>query len=297
MCAKYVANREIRELGKWNVSVKMNIMKHDLSTKEVPLTPEGIDGYLEHLRAKGRVQGTLNTYRKKLDRLYQALPEGEKSIRRDTLLNWREQLAEEGLASETINQSVVAANGYLDYMGAREFQVTEKLGGTNPSMPELTRGEYLRLLGAARILGREQAYLLVKVFGNSDLPVQELPRLTVEAARAGMVCIIHRCSKGIVRFPSPVCGELLDYAARQGIQSGPIFLTRGGKLIDRTYVAQSIRRLCPTAQVAEEKGSPRCLRKMYQATREGIERNVALLVEQAQNRLLEEEQLTVGWDQ
>ena len=296
MCAKYVANREISELGKWNVSVKMNIMKHDLSTKEVPLTPEGIDGYLEHLRAKGRVQGTLNTYRKKLDRLYQALPEGEKSIRRDTLLNWREQLAEEGLASETINQSVVAANGYLEYMGAREFQVTEKLGIPDQSTPELTRGEYLRLLSAARILGREQTYLLVKVFGNSDLPVQELPRLTVEAARAGMVCIIHRCSKEIIRFPSSVCGELLDYARRRGINSGPIFVTRTGNLIARNNVTAMIRQLCPAAQVPEEKGSPRCLRKLYQATREGMERQVALLVEQAQDRMLEEENLSTGWE-
>ena len=59
------------------MSGKMNSMKHDLNTKEVPLSQEGIDGFLEHLRAKGRVQGTLDTYRKKLDRLYQALPEGE----------------------------------------------------------------------------------------------------------------------------------------------------------------------------------------------------------------------------
>ena len=110
-----------------------------------------------------------------------------------------------------------------------------------------------------------------------------------------MISINHRCSKEIIRLPDSVCRELLDYAGRQGIQSGPIFLTRAGKLIDRTFAAQSIRRLCPTAQVPEEKGSPRCLRKMYQVTREGIERNVALLVEQAQNRLLEEEQLTVGW--
>ncbi len=45
-----------------------------------------------------------------------------------------------------------------------------------------------------------------------------------------------------------------------------------------------------------EKGNPRCLRKMYETTREGIERDLALLVEQAQDRLLEEEQLTVGGD-
>lgn len=263
--------------------------------REVPLTPESIDGYLEHLRSVGRVQGTLDSYRRKIGRLYQTLPEDDKSIRRDTLPWWREKLAEEGCSAAGINQFVIVVNGYLGYMGARDLQVTDRLESAEEPQLELTRSEYLRLLSAARVLGREQAYLLVKVFGNSDLPVQELSRLTVEAARAGMIGISRRCSKEIIRFPDAVCRELLDYAGRQGIRSGPIFLTRAGKLIDRTYAAQSIRRLCPAAQVPEEKGNPRCLRKMYQATREGIERNVALLVERAQERLLEEEQLTVGW--
>ena len=264
--------------------------------KEVTLTPESIDGYLEHLRSVGRVQGTLDSYRRKIGRLYQTLPEEDKSIRQDTLPWWREKLAEEGYSAAGINQFVIVVNGYLGYMGARELQVTDRLESAEEPQLELTRSEYLRLLSAARSLDREQAYLLVKVFGNSDLPVQELSRLTVEAARGGMISISRRCSKEIIRFPGAVCRELLDYAERQGIRSGPIFLTRAGKLIDRTYAAQSIRRLCPTAQVPEEKGSPRCLRKMYQATREGIERNVALLVERAQDRLLEEEQLMVGWD-
>ncbi len=264
--------------------------------KEVALTPESIDSYLEHLRSAGRVQGTLDSYRRKIGRLYQTLPEGDKAIRRDTLPWWREKLAEEGCSAAGINQFVIVVNGYLGYMDARELQVTDRLESAKEPQLELTRHEYLRLLSAARSLDREQAYLLVKVFGNSDLPVQELSRLTVEAARAGMISISRRCSKEIIRFPDSVCRELLDYAERQGVSTGPIFLTRAGKLIDRTYAAQSIRRLCPTAQVPEEKGSPRCLRKMYQATREGIERNVALLVERAQDRLLEEEQLMVGWD-
>ncbi len=264
--------------------------------KEVTLTPESIDGYLEHLRSVGRVQGTLDSYRRKIGRLYQTLPEEDKSIRQDTLPWWREKLAEEGYSAAGINQFVIVVNGYLGYMGARELQVTDRLESAEEPQLELTRSEYLRLLSAARSLDREQAYLLVKVFGNSDLPVQELSRLTVEAARGGMISISRRCSKEIIRFPGAVCRELLDYAERQGIRSGPIFLTRAGKLIDRTYAAQSIRRLCPAAQVPEEKGNPRCLRKMYQTTRDGIERNVALLVERAQDRLLEEEQLTVGWE-
>lgn len=208
----------------------------------------------------------------------------------------REKLTEADCSLSTINQSVIVVNGYLEYMGAREFQMVERLDEPGTPLPELTRNEYLRLLFAAKTLEREQSYLLVKVFGNSDLPVQELKNLTVEAARSGMLSVSYNYSKEIIRFPDPVCRELLDYAGREGIRSGPIFLTRNGKTIDRTYAAQSIKRLCPTAQVPVEKGNPRCLRKMYETTREGIERDLALLVEQAQDRLLEEEQLTVGWD-
>ena len=267
-----------------------------LNEKEVPLTPETIESYLKHLRSLGRIQGTLDSYRRKIWRLYRALPEDGKSIRQDTLPWWREKLAEEGRSAEGINQFVIAVNGYLEYMGAREFQVREKLKSTKELQPELTRSEYLRLLSAARMLEREQAYLLVKVFGNSDLPAQELPRLTVEAARAGKLSVSYSYSRELIRFPDFICRELLDYAGRQGIRFGPIFLTRSGKAMDRTNAAQYIRRLCAAARVPEEKGNLRCLRKMYQATREGIERSVALLVEQAQERMLEEEQLAIGWD-
>jgi len=262
----------------------------------VPVTPERIEGYLDSLAAKGRVQGTIDGYRRGMKRLYGELPEEDKVIRQDTLRQWREQLIGEGYSSTAVNQFIVAANGYLEYMHAREFQVTDKLKIQKELQPELTRGEYLRLLSTARALGRERVYLLVKVFGNSDLPVQELEHLTVEAAKAGTLSIVYNCSKEIIRFPQSICRELLSYAERRGICSGPIFLTREGAPMSRTNVTTGIRQLCAAAGVPEEKGSPRCLRKLHQATREGIERSIALLVDQAQDRLLEEEQLTLGWE-
>ena len=45
------------------------------------------------------------------------------------------------------------------------------------------------------------------------------------------------------------------------------------------------------------KGNPRCLKRLYQSTRSGIEENIALLVEQAHARLLEQEQLEIGWSE
>lgn len=263
----------------------------------VPLTRDRIDSYLDSLAVKGRVQGTIDGYRRKMERLYQELPEHDRVIHRDTLRQWRETLVRDGYSATAVNQFIVAANGYLEHMGARELQLTDKLKVQPEPQPELTRREYLQLLSTARALGRERVYLLVKVFGNSDLPVQELENLTVEAARAGMLSITYNYSREIIRFPESVCRELLAYAERKGIQSGPIFLTREGTPMSRSNVTTGIRQLCAAARVPEEKGSPRCLRKLYQTTREGIERNIALLVEQAQNRLLEEEQLTIGWEE
>lgn len=76
-----------------------------------------------------------------------------------------------GCSPAAINQFIVAANGYLEYMGAREYQVVDKLDEVADAQPELTRSEYLWLLSTARVLEREQVDLQVKLFGNTDLLV------------------------------------------------------------------------------------------------------------------------------
>ena len=98
-----------------------------------------------------------------------------------------------------------------------------------------------------------------------------------------------------LKFPECLRRELLDYARRRGISSGPIFVTRTGRPCGRAGVSVSIRRLCRDAQVPPEKGNPRCLRKLYYTTRAEIEATVAQLVEQTHERLLEAEQAAVGW--
>ena len=162
--------------------------------------------------------------------------------------------------------------------------------------PELTRNEYLRLLSAARALGKEQAYLLVKVFANVDLTVQELPQLTVEAVKESRVVISSNSAQRIIYVPATLREELGNYIQCTGILSGPIFVTRSGRQLNRTAVTAAIQGLAHDARVLPEKCNPRCLRKLYQSTMAGIEVSVRLLVEQTHDRLLEQEQLTVGWE-
>lgn len=262
----------------------------------VRLTREGIERFMTVCQNEGRVEGTLKWYRRGLNRLYDDLPE-DKTIRHGTLERWRETLVKEGYAPSTINSYLSINNAYLDFVGHREYQLANQLKLETELQPELTRTEYLRLLQTARALGRERVYLLVKLFGTTGLTVQELEKVTVEAVRCGNLTVICNRNKQVLRIPEGLQKELLDYVKRSGYLSGPIFLTRDGTPMSRTYVSTIIRQLCTSAKVPEEKGNPRCLKRLYQSTRAGIEDNIALLVEQAHNRLLEREQLEIGWDE
>ena len=260
----------------------------------VRLTRDGLERFMAVCQAEGRVEGTLKWYRRGLSRLYDDLPE-DKTIRHGTLEHWREHLVKAGYAPSTINSYLSVNNAYLDFVGHREYQLASQLKLETEPQPELTRTEYLRLLQIARALDRERVYLLVKLFGTTGLTVQELEKVTVKAVQSGKLTVTPSRNKQVLRIPESLQRELLDYAARNGYISGPIFLTKDGTPMSRTYVSTIIRHLCTAAKVPEEKGNPRCLKRLYQSTRAGIEDNIALLVEQAHNRLLEQEQLEIGW--
>ena len=262
----------------------------------VRMTVEEMEQFLSVCQREGRVEGTLQWYRRGLLRLYEDLPE-DKTIRYGTLERWREELVGAGYAASTINSFLSVSNAYLDYMGHREYQLARQLKLETEPQPELTRGEYLRLLRTARALGREKEYLLVKLFGSTGLTVQELEKVTVEAAKAGKLTVSANRSRQVLRIPEGLREELLGYAERNGYVRGPIFRTRDGTAMSRTYVSTVIRQLCGAAGVAEEKGNPRCLKRLYQSTCASIEGNIALLVEQAHERLLEREQLEIGWEE
>ena len=166
-----------------------------------------------------------------------------------------------------------------------------------PPQPELSRAEYLHLLHTAKALGNEKVYLLIKLFACTGLFAKELPNLTVEALREGKVLCYQNRVKQIVTIPACIQKELLSFTERNGIASGPIFRTRSGRAINRTYVPILMKPVCEAARIPDGRANPQALRKLYLSTRAGIESNIALLVEQAMERMMEQEQLSIGWEE
>ncbi len=269
--------------------------QHRRTETGVLLTQESIEQFLDACQSRGRVEGTLQWYRRGLNRLYQALPE-DKFIRQGALERWREELVEMEYTPGTVNMFLSIANSYLDFVGHRECQLASQLKPKSSLQPELTREEYVQLLRTAKALDKERLYLLIKLFASTGLSVQELPNVTVEAVQKGEIIHFPHKVEQRVRIPECLRKELLGYIRRNGYTSGPIFQNKDGGPLNRTYVSIAIRRLCVEARIPEEKGNPRCLKRLYQNTRSDIENNVAMLVEQALDRVLEREQRAIGWE-
>ena len=269
--------------------------QHRRTETGVLLTQESIEQFLDACQSRGRVEGTLQWYRRGLNRLYQALPE-DKFIRQGALERWREELVEMEYTPGTVNMFLSIANSYLDFVGHREYQLASQLKLKSSLQPELTREEYVQLLRTAKALDKERLYLLIKLFASTGLSVQELPNVTVEAVQKGEIVHFPHKVEQRVRIPECLRKELSGYIRRNGYTSGPIFQNKDGGPLNRTYVSIAIRRLCVEARIPEEKGNPRCLKRLYQNTRSDIENNVAQLVEQALDRVLEQEQSAIGWE-
>ena len=257
------------------------------------LTPELIEAFLEDLKNRGRVVDTIKAYRHHLNVFYDFLPK-DKSIQKDTLSQWKAVLMEDGFAIRTVNLYLSAAKSLLEYCNRRDLQVSGTRTEPETIQPELTRTEYLRLLSTARNLENEQTYLLVKVFATTGISIRDLPKMTIKTIEKGRMILPDGEE---VRFPECIQAELLDFAKRNGICEGPLFITRNKTPIDRNGINRLLHLLAADACVDKEKANTRCLRRLYLTTQKNIQANLALLMEQTYDRLLEKEQASIGWNQ
>ena len=196
-----------------------------------------------------------------------------------------------------INVHIAAANNYFRWCGRFDL-VTGNLKPEKepePAPPALTRAEYLKLLDVARRLGKQRAYLLVKLFATTDLPVQCLDQVTAETIARGHATLDCHGAPIAFRCPPPLQRELQEYMAQNGIYSGPVFVTRNNRPLSRIAVFNSMRGLCRAAGVAEEKGNPRSFRNLYKATQRQLDARLAVLKNQMYDQMLEMEQSAIGW--
>lgn len=258
------------------------------------LARSDIDLYLQDVASRGCKQGTLENYRRSLLNFFAWLPEG-KQVSREKVYEYQEYLIGK-YTSRTVNMKMTSINGILGFLDLREYQSTVKASVDDTAIqPELSRNEYLRMLSAAKAIGDERLYLIIKLFGTTGIAVQEFDKVTVEAVRSGTIVTFPNRNRLALRIPACVQSELLEYAKEKGVKSGPIFLTREGRPLGRTTLSNMVPHIARYAKVEENKCTPRCLQKLYAETWDTIKSNVNVMLQMTYDKLLEQEQVIYGW--
>lgn len=258
------------------------------------LTRSDIDLYLQDVASRGCKQGTLENYRRSLLNFFDWLPEG-KQVSREKVYEYQEYLIGK-YTSRTVNMKMTSINGILGFLDLREYQSIVKASVDDTAIqPELSRNEYLRMLSAAKAIGDERLYLIIKLFGTTGIAVQEFDKVTVEAVRSGTIVTFPNRNRLALRIPACVQSELLEYAKEKGVKSGPIFLTREGRPLGRTTLSNMVPHIARYAKVEENKCTPRCLQKLYAETWDTIKSNVNVMLQMTYDKLLEQEQVIYGW--
>lgn len=123
-----------------------------------------------------------------------------------------------------------------------------------------------KLIKAALINGDERTALAIQTICATGIRVSELQSITVETLRSGQA---HICNKGknrIVFIPKALVNVLKKYVVNHNIASGPIFVTRNNKPLDRSNLWKSMKQLCSVAGVKPSKIYPHNLRHLFAKT-------------------------------
>ena len=218
-----------------------------------------------------------------------------------SMAEWEQSLEQEYTRS-AVNVHLAAANNYFKWCGRYDLLRGHTRAGPKASedqepTPTLTRTEYMKLLRAARSLGKHRIYLLIKLFATTGVPIQCLNQVTAELVKQGSGTLNYRDGTFRFRCPPALQQELLAYMAQNGIYRGPVFITRTGQTWNRSNIFRQLQEVCQAAGVPEEKGNPRSLRNLYKATQQLVEDQLAVLRQQMYDQMLEMEQEAIGWPQ
>jgi len=265
--------------------------KKEPANRALRLDWQTIERYIASL-AENKKTGTVQNYTRALRKFYDDLPES-KRVDRSTLPQWKEKLQASDYTVKTINERLVVANGFMNFWGHREFQCTLLADAVSENLPRLTRDEYLQMLIAARRIGKHRLYLLIKLLGNTDIQLNELPLLTVERLTEDQLTDGTKT----IRIPEALRQELLDYALQQEIDSGMVFQTKAGRKLDRSNITRSMKQLCEDAGIPEEKANPRCLRRMWQEEQQRLQAKAIRMVWKMQDQMLASEEQAVAYEQ
>lgn len=244
------------------------------------LTNALLEQFREHLILEERSDATIEKYCRDIY-TFAAYTDGEE-ITKELAIAYKNKLKNGGYAVRSINSMLASINSLFAFLGWHDLKVKSIKVQQQifcPEEKELTKAEYMRLVNTAKANHNERLCLILQTICGTGIRVSELQFITVEAARCGEAMVSCKGKTRSVFIVRELQKKLLRYAAERKIESGCIFITRGGKPISRTNIWRDMKALCVEAHVNPNKVFPHNLRHLFARVFYGIEKDIAKLAD------------------
>ena len=205
----------------------------------------------------------------------------ERSVEKSVVIEYKKELCQR-YAVKSVNSMLSSINAFFVFMGWYDLKVkTLKIQRRifADKSKELTKAEYERLLIAAQNRKNERLYYLMQTVASTGLRVSEIKYVTCEAVMQGQAVI--NC-KGKIRqifLPKKLCQMLKQYIKSRNIKSGSVFITRGGKPLDRCAIWKMLKDLCESAGVSKDKVFPHNFRHLFARTFYSLQKDIVRLAD------------------
>ncbi len=242
-------------------------------------TQDPIENFRNYLINEEKATATLEKYMRDVMAFFVWLSGNE--IDKRTVLCYKEHLTEK-FAPASVNSVLSSLNSFFDFNHWYDLKVKmlkiQKQIFTQKDK-ELTKAEYERLLDAAKSKKNERLYYLMQTICSSGIRVSELSAITIDSLKVRKATINCKGKMRIVILPKELCKMLSEYAKEQEITSGPVFVTRTGKPLDRSTIWKMMKSLCEDAKVPREKVFPHNLRHLFARTYYSIQKDIVRLAD------------------
>lgn len=248
--------------------------------KERILTEKTIADFSAYLKSEEKSRNTIEKYLRDV-RSFAAYQNGTE-VTKDTVITYKSKLLSETYAARSINSMLASLNTLFAFLGWADCKVKSiKLQRQIycSEEKELTKAEYMRLVNTAKQKGNERLNLVLQTICGTGIRVGELQFITVEAVKSGEAIVTLKGKTRTVFIVRELRQKLLRYAKSQKICTGVIFITRGGKTMNRTNIWREMKNLCEKAGVNPQKVFPHNLRHLFARTFYGIEKDIAKLAD------------------
>jgi len=202
-------------------------------------------------------------------------------VSKQSVLTYKRAIMET-YAPASVNSMLSALNAFFTFMEWFDCKVKtlriQRQAFANRER-ELTKKEYERLLCAAKNRSDKKLYYLLQTICSTGIRISELRWITCESVKTGRALI--QC-KGKVRqilLPKQLCKMLKEYIRTSRIRTGPVFVSKQGNPLDRSYIWRCLKSLCKEASVSPRKVFPHNFRHLFARTYYNIQKDIVRLAD------------------